>query len=58
MLYGLAVAGGFFVHWAGGRRKVPLLFHGRDVFIEECKKRLTPERYGDVFERPLPPLIV
>jgi Bacterial PH domain len=53
-----AQAGGFFVRGAGLRVKVPFLLHGRDVFVEECRKRLPPDRYGDAFDRPLPPLVL
>jgi hypothetical protein len=51
-------AGGFFVKGAGLKVKVPFLLHGRDVFVEECKKRLAPDRYGNAFDRPLPPLLL
>jgi hypothetical protein len=51
-------AGGFYVQGLGQKRKVAFLLHGRDVFIQECKKRLPPDRYGDVFDRPLPPLFL
>jgi hypothetical protein len=53
-----SMAGGFLVKASGRKMKVPFLLHGREYFVEECKKRVPPDRYGDAFDRPLPPLLL